>query len=51
MTNCWFCGKELVWDFDANYDEVHGEGEGVVAFLHCPSCGAICEFSIRDDEE
>ena len=23
---CWFCGGQLVWDNDYNYDEVFGDG-------------------------
>ena len=51
MTDCWFCGGELVWDSDANYDEVFGEGVGVVAFLHCNNCGASAWFIQQEEEE
>ena len=51
MTDCWYCGGQIVWDSDYNYDEVFGEGEGIVTMLHCPKCGAIVQFSKRDDEE
>ena len=51
MTNCWFCGEEMIWQSDFNYDEIHGEGEGIVAYLHCPNCNAMAEFSLRDDED
>ena len=52
MTNCWFCGAEMRWSSDFNYDEVNGEGEGgVVAMLACPSCNAEAEFSLRTDKE
>lgn len=47
---CWYCGGEMIWDNDFNYDEVHGE-DGIVTFLHCSQCGADCEFSQRFDEE
>jgi len=49
--NCWFCGEKMIWDSNFNYDEVHDEGEGIIAFLHCSKCGAECQFSKRDDEE
>ena len=48
---CWYCGSPLIWDADFNYDEVYGEGNGIVTYLHCSSCGAECEFSLRDDKE
>ena len=51
MTNCWFCGAEMRCNSDFNYDEVYGEGEGVVAILTCPNCEAEAEFSLRTDEE
>lgn len=48
---CWYCGGNLIWDSDFNYDEVFGEGEGVVSFLHCGECGAEVQYSLRIDEE
>lgn len=48
---CWYCGGRLIWDSDFNYDEVHGEGEGIVTFMHCSKCGANVEYSQRTDEE
>ena len=51
LTDCWYCGTKLVWDSDFNYDEVFGEGEGIVTMLHCPECGAEVQFSLRDDDE
>lgn len=50
MTNCWYCGTEMIWQSDFNYDEVYAEGEGIVSFLICPKCGAEAQFSIRDDD-
>ena len=47
---CWYCGAEMIWDSDFNYDEIHGDGDGIVTFLHCSSCDAECMFSLRDDE-
>lgn len=47
---CWYCGEKMIWDSDFNYDEVYGEGEGIVTFLHCSNCDAECRFSLRDDE-
>ena len=51
MTDCWFCGHEMIWQSDFNYDEVHGEGEGIVTYLSCPNCEAMAEFSLRDDDD
>lgn len=49
--NCWFCNSKMHWNSDFNYDEVHGEGDGVVAFLTCSQCGAEAQFSLRTDKE
>ncbi len=53
MTNCWFCGSRMFWQSDFNYDEVYGEGEGVVSMLTCSNedCKAEAEFSLRTDKE
>lgn len=52
MSNpCWYCGSELIWQSDFSYDEVYGEGEGIVSYLTCSGCGAEVEYSLRDDEE
>lgn len=50
---CWFCGSPMNWNSDFNYDEVYGEGEGIVSMLTCmnPECGAEAEFSLRTDTE
>ena len=48
---CWYCGGQLIWDSDFNYDEVFGEGEGIVTFLHCTDCGAEVRYSLEDGGE
>lgn len=48
---CLVCGHELVWQSDFSYDEVHGDGEGIVSYWLCPHCGAMHEVSTRTDEE
>lgn len=48
---CWFCGGILYWQADYGYDEIYGEGEGIVAFLQCSECHANVEVSQRYDEE
>ena len=44
--NCWYCGEEMIWDLDFDYDKVYEKGKGIVTFLHCSNCGAIAEFSL-----
>ena len=48
---CWLCGGELLWNSDFNYDEVYGEGEGIVSYLTCMECGAEVQISLRTDNE
>jgi len=51
MNNCWYCGGKLIWQSDFNYDEVYGEGEGIVSYLNCSECNAMVEYSKREDED
>jgi DNA-directed RNA polymerase subunit RPC12/RpoP len=51
MSRCWYCGAELRWQSDFNYDEVFGEGEGIVTYLTCSECGAEVQYSLRTDDE
>lgn len=54
MFKCPMCvAGTLYWNSDFNYDEVHGEGEGVVSFYTCsnPECAAEAQFSLRTDKE
>lgn len=53
MCRCYFCNSLMIWGADYNYDEVCGEGEGIVAMLSCSNsdCGANAEFSLRTDKE
>lgn len=48
---CWYCGGEMFWQSDFNYDEVYGEGEGIVSYLTCSKCGAEAEFSLRFEQD
>ena len=50
-TTCWYCGGEIFWQSDFNYDEVFGEGEGIVTILQCSQCTADIQYSLREDEE
>lgn len=45
---CWYCGGRLSWNSDFNYDEVFGEGEGIVSHLTCSNCGAEVQYSLLD---
>lgn len=52
LMKCYFCSEgKLIWSSDWNYDEVFGEGEGLVSLWYCCECGAEHQFSKRDDEE
>jgi len=51
MNNCWYCGGKLIWQSDFNYDEVYGEGDGIVSYLCCSGCNATVEYSKREDED
>lgn len=48
---CYFCNLPMRWESDFNYDEVWGEGEGIVSFWTCPECGGEAQYSLRDDVE
>ena len=48
---CYFCNGEMSWEKDFNYDEVHGEGEGVVSCWICTTCGAEAEFSRKENND
>lgn len=48
---CWYCGGRLFWGSDFNYDEVFGEGEGIVSYLTCSGCGAEVQYSLLDETE
>lgn len=51
LMRCWYCGGRLRWDSDFNYDEIFGEGDGIVSFLTCMNCGAEVQYSLREEEE
>lgn len=48
---CWYCGGRLFWGSDFNYDEVFGEGEGIVSYLTCSGCGAEVQYSLLYETE
>lgn len=51
MATCWFCGSELIWGNDFSFEDYGLEGEGVVANLSCPSCGAVADFYSKFENE
>lgn len=48
---CWYCGGRLRWNSDFSYDEIFGEGDGIVSFLTCMNCGAEVQYSLRESDE
>ena len=38
--NCWFCGSDMIWGSDFNFEDYDLEGDGVVATLTCSECEA-----------
>ena len=51
LMRCWYCGGQLRWDSDFSYDEIFGEGDGIVSFLTCMNCGAEVQYSLREEED
>ena len=49
--HCWFCGGQVYWSADFNFEDYGLEGEGVVAVLRCSECGADFEGYLRTDSE
>ena len=53
MVHCAFCLSKMVWQSDFNYDEIYGDGEGIVTFYKWSNekCGADAQFTLHDLEE
>jgi len=49
-TKCWFCGENMVWNSDFNFEDYGYEGEGIVVELICPNCEATAEFKSKIEE-
>ena len=44
---CFHCGgTEVYWDSAFMFEDLGYEGQGLVQFCHCPSCGAQIEYDI-----
>lgn len=51
MYECFNCTeKSVVWDADYSFEDCGYEGEGIVHFCHCASCGAEIEYRIKFGE-
>ena len=50
--DCWFCGHKLIWGCDYSLEDFGGEGDGIVAVLHCSNCNAdvYCVLNFDDEE-
>lgn len=48
---CYFCGEQMVYQNDWNYDDIFGDGEGIVSVWSCPHCNSEAQFSLREDKE
>ena len=48
---CWLCGGKLIWGCDYDAEDLGYEGEGIVATLHCSSCGADVSYVLINEEE
>ena len=49
--NCWFCGHELIWNNDFDYEDFELGGEGIVTVMTCPYCEAQWEGYLPLNEE
>lgn len=45
---CLLFGGRLCWESDFNYDEIHGEGNGICSVLTCMNCGADVLYSLKE---
>lgn len=48
---CWFCGGELIWQSDFNYEDYGLDGDGIVSVLYCKECESIWEGYKDLDED
>ena len=51
MTNCWFCGSDMIWGGDFDFEDYGMEDEGIVSNLSCPNCPTSVEVYYNIDEE
>ena len=48
---CPECGKEMIWDSDATFEDMGYEHDGVARFYHCPNCGVNVTVYIPEGSE
>ena len=48
---CWFCGTEMIQGGDFDFEDYGLEGDGIVANLSCPGCGATAEFMTEQEDD
>lgn len=48
---CPHCGEQMIWDSDADFEDLGREGRGIVTMYHCPRCEADIELSVPIDKE
>jgi len=51
VLRCWFCGGEMIWGSDFDFEDIGYEGEGIVSSFSCQKCRATAEVCLRTDEE
>ena len=51
MFRCYHCrSKTVLWDNDFSFEDCALDGDGLVQFYHCETCGAIYEVRLSYDE-
>ena len=49
---CFNCGSDnVVWDSDADLQDMCIDRRGIVQFFHCLNCGCEIEYYIYEDNE
>lgn len=48
---CYMCGASLSWESEAGFDEAGAEGDGIVSYYRCESCGAWYEIWVPHERE
>ena len=55
QTVCWFCGSDMIWGGDFDFEDYGMEDEGIIANLSCSAdgCETYAEFfnTIKQKEE
>lgn len=49
--DCWFCGSDMIWGSDFDFEDYGLKGDGIVATLDCSECGAYAEYYSEPKEE